>query len=358
MAYIRKTVIGLLVVAVSLAVFLSLVMRVANMKAQTIYAAGFVAVKAQNVVQNFEMITSQGVQGNAPSLDGFDMSEIKLNVNHIQGMGVYGEYVIITINGHYPDNDTGIIYIFDQNGIVQKLYTPRQKGKDMSHTGGMQVAGDYLYVVIQDNGQNTGAFLCVYHLAPLNKGEEVYLYHSCGIENFHSSMVGATTYRTEDGVEKILLCDSEFTFFVSDIPHNKEEKPSWSKCRMHPDSRKRGSGEDNNVAFITDTDNALWVIGMQNRNIGGGGLPNYGDTLYLYPLEINNDCYKLLPSVADKDMTPYDHEFGALGSHFRFASTVAVEGNGAFTVYATQSIPIGAILKGLTPYTLPINIYR
>ncbi|MDD3947297.1 MAG: hypothetical protein PHI19_05605, partial [Clostridia bacterium] len=77
MACIRKTVIGLLVVAVSLAVFLSLVMHVANMKARTIYAAGFVAVKTQNVVQNFEMITSQGVQGNAPSLDGFDMSEIK-----------------------------------------------------------------------------------------------------------------------------------------------------------------------------------------------------------------------------------------------------------------------------------------
>lgn len=303
--------------------------------------------KAVDVQSLFSSINPEGVRSERrPSQARFDYTKLILNSNHLQGLAIYGDYIITNLNGHISKTDVGYIFIYDNEGLIQEISTPKPKiGTELTHTSGMQVIGDYLFIMMSGEDGEPNHML-IYYLKTLNSGGEAFLFQDIIVEDFSAASIGGTVFKDNNGENVIVVIDKDRTLMKSRLGGKYFEFQKMTKA----ENSYCGKGSElNNVAMFTDIDNVMWIFGMESETVGEGISTMYTDVLNLYRVDILEDgSYRVSEALDSLECYPYDGASFA-GSHFRFGATAVIDEDGALIVYSTP---------GQCFTTLNINEYR
>ncbi len=289
--------------------------------------------KVENMESAFASLNPNGIKSAFnPSQELFNYSQLILNSNHLQGMAIYRDYVITNLNGHLSLSKVGFIFIYDAEGIIQEITTPEPGiGTDLAHTSGMQVIGDYLFIMMSGEDGEPNHML-IYDLKALCSSGQAVLFQDIIVEDFSSASIGGTVYRDINGEDVVVVCDKDRTLMKSSLGGNRFE---FRKMVKAEGSYGGKSSELNNVAMFTDTDNVMWILGMESETVGQGLYTQYTDVLNLYRVDILEDgSYKVSEAVNSLECTPHDGKT-FIGSHFRFGATAIIDENGYLVVYST-----------------------
>lgn len=309
-------------------------------------------VKAENMEEAFLALNPEGVQSEKnPSQELFPFDQLVLNSNHLQGLAIYGDYIITNLNGHTNLTNVGYIFIYDREGIIQEITTPVPTiGTELTHTSGMQVIGDYLFIMVSGEDGEPNHML-IYYLKPLNEGGEAYLFQDIIVENFSAASIGGTVFRDDNGEDVVVVCDKDRTLLKSRLGLAQFDFEPMVKAEGSYESK---GSELNNVAMFTDSNNVMWILGMESETLGSGLTTQYTDALNLYRVDIMSDgSYKVSEAIHSLNCNPYNGKTFR-GAHFRFGGTAIINESGELTVYSTS----GQSIQALGEDRLNINEYR
>lgn len=202
-------------------------------------------------------------------------------INHIQGMAVYGDYTIITVNGH---GQAAKLFIYDKAGLIQTLTLPDDVDE---HSSGMQVCGNLLAILAR------GTILFV-DLRPLNEGGEAAFLPVDRLPSGGGMAVGITNYTDRNGVEKLLIVNTNGTMLESPIP---EDGTSFQWTRRGQYSGPKA--ETQNIALVTDTENNVYLFAFASEDSQEGSITdlidreevggmNFDDSIRLYALDVHS----------------------------------------------------------------------
>lgn len=325
--------------------------------------------RLNNVETAFDAILTAGYKTREPSAAGFPSDLITTPINHIQGLGFYGEYTIINVNG---DGSPGKIFIYDQKGLVQTLVPPQTKSY---HTSGMQVIGDILIML---NGLNSDpdSYISMVDLRPLKEGKEAIMLPRETGPVMNGACVGATNYTDASGIEKLILVGVRNQCFETVVPEDGISF-NWVERRYYGPNLK----DNQNIGLVTDVNNQVYLVAFasdasQQGSIidlidtsGFDGL-NFDDRLELYKVDVHSDPDSInVEFLKRKDVQAYDDDLLVFGSHFRYGATLTVDSPEGFSVHTTRRVPGNAHFNILGPFgsdaisalfggnTLPITTY-
>lgn len=326
-------------------------------------AENFSRPKLKDVRKAFDAISTEGTAYSKPNNKGIDSNLFHVDDNHMQGVAVYGDYVLIATSMN--DTEDNYIMIYDQNTCRFVYQEKMPYGHGFVHSGGIQVLGDFLYAPVYGS---TGAhneensMLTVYDLRPLNEGKAPVWVDSIWNADLpmDNAAVGITNYTNKDGVEKLIMVDADFSVFESDIPINGKTF-NWVKKTAQAGTYRPSNWSDSNVALLTDQNNDVYIIRLAYTNGPstnkiiqavadklGFDSPAYFDSIALHKITFSDSTYYVGPTIAEKDVNPYDSET-ALGSHFRYTGSIDVKNEDYFSVISTSSLPLAFHLNFLQP---------
>ncbi|MDR2267025.1 MAG: hypothetical protein LBE09_05525 [Christensenellaceae bacterium] len=358
-----------------------------NTTQEEAYVPSFISAKAKNVlatVKNYAQIGFLTTPAPLPSdivvEDFFTIKDRALNNTHIQGLARYKDYAIVGINGDTEKYESKasvglLLAIHDTNGLVYNTTTPKHPNNtneieyDVGHISGMQVIGDYLFLVAHCHSYSkwgSTQMLIVYDLSPLLTENRMELYNVSLVPNVNNTMCITTVVK--DGEEVLAWGNPDGSMLVSKIPKSREEGFEWIEYKVSADSHER-IHDAQSAALVTDDNNEIWLFRFVNLEGGGYPRPLYEDHLYLGKIEFVGDEIKytleLNRMFTQGDLSTPDAEVypavGLVGLHtaFRFAATIQVQPNGEVWTYSSQSVPSTILLKAakFAPDDYPQNYY-
>lgn len=341
---IKKRILGIIIVVLIVSLFAC--------NSNTAFKIEIEVNKAENMEEAFLALNPKGVRSEInPSQALFPFDQLILNSNHLQGLAIYGEYIITNLNGHISLTNVGYIFIYDREGIIQKIPTPEPTiGTELTHTSGMQVIGDYLFLMVSGEDGEPNHML-IYYLKPLNEGGEAYLFQDIIVENFSAASIGGTVFCDNDGEDVVVVCDKDRTLLKSSLGIAQFDFKLMVKAEGSYESK---GSELNNVAMFTDSNNVMWILGMESEALGSGLTVQYTDVLNLYRVDIMSDgSYKVSEAIYSLNCNPYNGKTFR-GAHFRFGGTAIIDESGDLIVYSTS----GQSIQALGEDRLNINEYR
>lgn len=295
--------------------------------------------RLNNVEQAFDQISTAGYKTREPSAAGFPSDLITTPVNHIQGLGYYGDYTIINVNG---DGSPGKIFIYDQGGMVQTLVPPQTKS---FHTSGMQVVGDMLIMLNGLHG-DPDCYIQMVDLRPLKEGQKAVMLPRETGPSMTGACVGATNYTAADGTERLILIGVRNQCFESVIP---EDGVSFNWVERQYDGPNLK--ENQNIALVTDVNNQVYLVAFASDASQQGSITdlidtkgfdglNFDDRLELYKVDVHSNPNGIkVEFLKRKDVQAYDDDMLVFGSHFRYGATLTVDSPEGFSVHTTRRAP-------------------
>ncbi len=295
--------------------------------------------RLNNVEQAFDQISTVGYKTREPSAAGFPSDLITTPVNHIQGLGYYGDYTIINVNG---DGSPGKIFIYDQGGMVQTLVPPQTKS---FHTSGMQVVGDMLIMLNGLHG-DPDCYIQMVDLRPLKEGQKAVMLPRETGPSMTGACVGATNYTAADGTERLILIGVRNQCFESVIP---EDGVSFNWVERQYDGPNLK--ENQNIALVTDVNNQVYLVAFASDASQQGSITdlidtkgfdglNFDDRLELYKVDAHSNPNGIkVEFLKRKDVQAYDDDMLVFGSHFRYGATLTVDSPEGFSVHTTRRAP-------------------
>jgi hypothetical protein len=310
-------------------------------------AADFIRLK--DVPEAFSRLPATGTKLAALCSVDFPEDIIVVNSNHIQGIALYGEYTIISVNGQA---DVGYFFFFDSENLLGGFSSPDGLG---SHPGCLSVAGDYLTV------SQIGLTL-IYDISPL-KDRVLPNPMPVAVLNTNSNASSIATWQGNDalmiytGANLIAIplpvtsasVDSAVTLPVQNrtLPSEYDPPASYNTSTWNADC----------TALVTDTENHLWYFSLVSKLtlsghvadlVGQDGV-DYEDVAVLYKIEFTDSDAVITGPVAVKKLSPYNAYLLALGCHFRFAASVYVPDENNFAIISTTSLPGNMALSAVSP---------
>ena len=325
--------------------------------------------RLNNVEQAFDRLSTAGYKTREPSAAGFPSDQITTPINHIQGLGYYGDYTIINVNG---DGSPGKLFIYDQEGMVQTLEPPQTKS---FHTSGMQVVGDMLIMLNGLHG-DPDCYIQMVDLRPLKEGKEAMLLPRETGPAMTGACVGATNYTDANGVEKLILIGVRGQCFESTVPEDGAHF-NWVERQYNGPNLK----DNQNIALMADVQNQVYLVAFASDASQQGSITdlidtsgfdglNFDDRLELYKVDVHANPNAIQVSfLKRKDVLAYDDDLLVFGSHFRYGATLTVDSPEGFSVHTTRRVPGNAHFNILGHYgsaaisalfggnTLPITTY-
>ena len=295
--------------------------------------------RLNNVEQAFDQLSTAGYKTREPSAAGFPSDLITTTKNHIQGLGYYGDYTIINVNG---DGSPGKIFIYDQGGMVQTLVPPQTKS---FHTSGMQVVGDMLIMMNGLHG-DPDSYILMVDLRPLKEGQEAVMLPRETGPSMTGACVGATNYTAADGTERLILIGVRNQCFESVIP---EDGVSFNWVERQYDGPNLK--ENQNIALVTDVNNQVYLVAFASEASQQGSITdlidtngfdglNFDDRLELYKVDVHSNPNGIkVEFLKRKDVQAYDDDMLVFGSHFRYGATLTVDSPEGFSVHTTRRAP-------------------
>ena len=295
--------------------------------------------RLNNVEQAFDQISTAGYKTREPSAAGFPSDLITTTKNHIQGLGYYGDYTIINVNG---DGTPGKIFIYDQERMVQTLVPPQTKS---FHTSGMQVVGDMLIMMNGLHG-DPDSYIQMVDLRPLNEGKEAVLLPRETGPSMTGACVGATNYTAADGTERLILIGVRNQCFESVMPEDGVSF-NWTERRYNGPNLK----ENQSIALVTDVNNQVYLVAFASEASQQGSITdlidtngfdglNFDDCLELYKVDVHSNPNGInVEFLKKKDVEAYDDDLLVFGSHFRYGATLTVDSPEGFSVHTTRRVP-------------------
>lgn len=296
-------------------------------------------LRLNNVEQAFDQLSTAGYKTREPSAEGFPSDLITTTKNHIQGLGFYGDYTIINVNG---DRTPGKIFIYDQKGMIQTLVPPQTKS---FHTSGMQVVGDMLIMLNGLHG-DPDSYILMVDLRPLKEGKDAVMLPRETGPKMTGACVGATNYTDANGVEKLVLIGVRNQCFESVIPEDGVSF-NWVERRYNGPNLK----ENQSIALVTDVNNQVYLIAFASDVSQQGSIAdlidtsgfeglNFDDRLELYKVDVHSNPKGIyVEFLKKKDVEAYDDDLLVFGSHFRYAATLTVDSPEGFSVHTTRRVP-------------------
>lgn len=249
---------------------------------------------------------------------------------HIQGMGAYKDYIILTHNSESSGTDFGSIIVANRKSkkILYRMDTPE---KGYNHPGGCQIEHEngYLALSLEPNGdKKKSSVIRFYDLKNMTDNTRPSLLPATIKRDDRKAGAVGITSRVENGkkILYVVVIDNSMT----DVYKSNGLPLEDSNCRFELvfGGIKLKYGGDN-ISLITDISERIYLIGFRTEEL----MKENKDLSDLYLIDFSK---KEITYITSRHFISKHANPGATGVYFRYGAGVEIESENKINLLASE----------------------